>query len=374
MRQNILILGHNAATQFIDIYNQYTRLFDKKKYCVTVAYLTGLPNEEVKKRTLAEEVVFLNCSKRSIRGLKIGPIRTVLSLCRKKNFQQVICHRYKPSYIMMWVAHRCPIPRLIFVMHELKTMTSIGRKLLAACLYRPNMWFAGVSNAVRDDLRRHLWVTPQDKIVTLYNMIDVELTEPQLYSREEARKKLGLAADSFVFGNVGRLVPNKDQASLIQAFSQIKSYCPQTKLIIIGNGILEEQLKHLTLSLGLSQDVIFTGYLPSGFKYMKAFDCFVLSSTQEAFGRVLLEAMIAKCPIIASRVNGIPEVVGDRGTIINAGDPNALASAMKDMYVLMQENRHQLAEKAYQHLLLNFSIPAFHKQYWHLSHTDSIKE
>ena len=99
MRKHILILGHNDVTQFIDIYNQYTRLFDKNKYEVTVLYLTGEPNEEVKAHTytLAENVIFLNVTKKSIRTLKIAAIKKLLTLCREKQFQMVICHRYKPS-------------------------------------------------------------------------------------------------------------------------------------------------------------------------------------------------------------------------------------------------------------------------------------
>ena len=63
-------------------------------------------------------------------------------------------------------------------------------------------------------------------------------------SREEARKKLNLAADDFLFGNVGRLVKNKDQTTLIKAFHAIKSQV-NAKLIIMGSGELEQELKNL---------------------------------------------------------------------------------------------------------------------------------
>jgi glycosyltransferase involved in cell wall biosynthesis len=374
MRKNILIIGHNYATQFIDIYNQYTRLFDRDKYAVTVAYLTGEPNEDVRLRTLAEEVIFLNYSKKSIRGLKIDAIGHLVSLCKEKNYQIVICHRYKPSYIMMWAAQFHRIPALFFVMHELKTMSSTGRKLLITCLNHNNMVFAGVSNAVRDDLRRSLWRVPEERIVTLYNMIDVELTEPQLFSKAYAREQLKIPDDVFVFGNVARLVPNKDQKNLIQAFSLIKPYCPKAKLLILGNGVLEAQLKEQVAALNLNDDVIFTGFVAGGFRYMKAFDCFVLSSIQEAFGRVLLEAMIAKCPIIATRTNGIPEVVGDTSIIVNPKSTDELAFAMKKIYLLSHQDRESMAEKAYKYMVENFSIPIFHKQFWELPLAQSIKD
>lgn len=366
MRKNILILGHNYATQFIDVFNQYVRLFDREKYHVTVAYLTGKPDDSVIARTIADEVLFLEASKKSIRGLKIGQVKQMLALCKERQFDIVVCHRYKPSYIMMWVAQFYPIPALIFVMHELNTMASINRRLLIAALYKKNMLFAGVSNAVRDDIRKHIWRVPKENVVTLYNVIDVPLTEPQLFSKEEARSKLNLSPDDFIFGQLARLVPNKDQHNLIRAFAAMKADCPRAKLVIIGNGVLEAALKQQVTELGLQNDIIFTGYVIEGYRYVRAFDCFVLSSTQEAFGRVLLESMIAHCPIIATRTNGIPEVVSDAGILVNPRDTTALAFAMKQIFQLSPTARTAMVEKAYQHMNDNFSIPVFQKTFWEL--------
>jgi glycosyltransferase involved in cell wall biosynthesis len=366
MRKQILILGHNYATQFIDIYNQYTRLFDQDKYEVTVAYLSGEPDAEVRKRTIAENVLFLNFPKASIRMLKISAIRRLLGICREKNFEIVICHRYKPAYIMMWVAQWHKIPALVFVMHELGTMSSVNRRMLIACLARKNMLFAGVSNAVRDDMRKDLWRVPPERVATLYNMLDVEMTEPNLLEREAARKALNLPDDAFVFGTIGRLAKNKNQKNLIHAFSLIKVQYPRAKLIIIGDGVLEDSLREQVKAYGLNDDVILTGFLAGGYRYMKAFDCFVLPSTQEAFGRVLLEAMIAKLPVIAARVHGIPEVVADAGTLINPHNSDELADAMRHIAALTSEARAQLGEYAHQHVVSHFSIPKFHEQFWQL--------
>ncbi len=366
MRKQVLILGHNDATQFIDIYNQYTRLFDKAHYEVTVAFLTGTPSAETSKRTIAEHVLFLDIPKRDIRTLKIPAIRRLLALTREKKFDIVICHRYKPSYIMMAVNQFYHLPALICVMHELKTMSSLGRKLVVRLLARSNTLFAGVSNAVRDDLRHALSFIPKERIVTLYNCIDIDLSEPHLLSREEARKALNLPDDAFVFGTIGRLAHNKDQASLIHAFSLIKPYCPNSKLIIIGDGVLEERLKQQAHLADLTNDVTLTGFLPGGFQYMKAFDCFVLPSIQEAFGRVLIEAMIARLPIIASAVNGIPEVMGDTGILIKPKEPVGLAAAMKSIFQMTSAERSHMGDQAYKHVTANYSIPAFEQQFWQL--------
>jgi len=373
MRKTILIFGHGYATQFIDISNQYTKLFDPLKFEVTVAYLTGVPNEEVKKRHLAEQVYFLNASKNTTRGLKIAAIKKMLHLQYQKKFHIVICHRYKPSYIMLWVARLSPvkIDRLFFVMHELNTLNNIFRRLLIAALAQKHMFFAGVSNAVRDDIRRTIWGIPHERVITLYNMIDIAHTEPLFLSRCAAREKLNLADHHFIFGTLGRLVKAKDQNTLIHGFSLIKTQCPNAKLIIIGDGILEENLRHSIKNLRLEKDIILTGYIHQGFSLLKAFDIFILTSIKEAFGRVLLEAMIAKIPIIATRTHGIPEVVGDAGILINAANPTELADAMLTFYQTPKDQLEQWRHKGYQRAEQHFSIACFNTIFWQLP---AIKE
>lgn len=374
MRKNILIFGHNDATQFIDIYNQYTRLFDPAVYRVTVAYLTGKPSQQVKDRTLAEEIIFLDIPKSQIRMLKIQAIRRLLKLTRERNFDIVICHRYKPSYIMMWVAQFHRIPALVFVMHELKTMSSFGRKAIIAALNRSNMIFAGVSNAVRDDIRRDLWFIPSQRIVTLYNVIDMDLTEPMLLSRQAAREALNLNENEFVVGNIARLAPNKDHHSLIQSFAAFHQLYPNSKLVLIGDGDLEPTIKQEINSLGLMHAVKLTGFLPQAFRYMTAFDCFALSSIQEAFGRVLLEAMIAKLPVIATSVHGIPEVLGNTGMLLQPRDTAGLTAAMQRIANMSTSERQRFAQLGYEHVANQFSIPSFKQFFWQLPALQSREE
>ena len=365
MRKNILIFGHSYGPQFIDISNQYSQLFDKKTHSVTVVYLVGEPSADIRLRHCADEVIFLNAPKSVTRGLKIEAIKKMLQMTREKNFSIIICHRYKPTYIMLWVARFQKIPALFFIMHELGTLKSIARKLLIAALARKNMIFGGVSNAVRDDMRRDIWRVPSARVITLYNMIDVELTESKLLNREAARAELKLSADDFVFGNIGRLVKNKDQKTLINSFAAIQAQCPNAKLLIAGSGNLEQELKHLVQELKITDSVIFTGFLLDAFSYMKAFDVYISSSTQEAFGRVLIEAMVAQVPIIATKVNGVPEVIGDTGPLVLAGDSATLAKEMFKAY----EDKATLSAwgmRGYQRAVKEFSQRKFHEIFWNL--------
>ena len=363
-RKNILILMHNDATQFIDIANQYVKLFDKNKYKVTVAYLSGNPDENTKNKTISEEVLFLNCSKKSIRGLKIKAIQQLIELCRQEKFNIVIAHRYKPIYIMLWAAQFCRIPTLVFVLHAMKTISHFTRKCFIALLVRRNMYFAGVSDAVRNDLRASLWGIPDSRVITLYNCIDMQTAENRLFSKSEARQFLKIPENTLAIGTVARLVPDKDQKNIIQAFAKVKPHFPHAILFIIGNGELEQELKQLAKQHHLENDIVFTGFVPDAQRYLKALDIFVLSSIEEAFGRVLLEAMIARVPVIGTRIDGIPEVIGDAGLVVEARDSQLLSSAINQLAQLSPEERSTLGDKGYDRVKEKFSTDKFNEDFW----------
>jgi glycosyltransferase involved in cell wall biosynthesis len=362
--KNILIFGHSYATQFIDINNQYTKLFDKSHYKVTVVYLTGEPNEAVLKKHVANEVIFLNSPKKSVRGLKIDAIKKILALFREKNFEVVITHRYKPTYIMLWIARFHPIPRMVAVMHEIGVLRSLMRKLTVALLAQPNIFFAGVSNAVRNDLQKAIWRVHPEQVITLYNSIDVEIAEAQRLTRDEARQKLQLPDNAFVFAAIGRLAKNKDPKTLIQAYSLIKNQCTRTKLIIIGDGELESDLKKFSESLGIQNDILFKGFVPHASHYMKAFDVFVSTSIQEAFGMVLIEAMLAKIPVIATQVDGIPEVIGQAGLLIEPKNAERLAAEMLKAYQMKTALLAEWGQKGHERVVSCFSLQKFKENFW----------
>ncbi len=102
---------------------------------------------------------------------------------------------------------------------------------------------------------------------------------------------------------------------------------------------------------------------------MKALDIYIYSSSQEAFGRVLLEAMVAKVPIIATGVNGVPEVIGDTGPLIPPGDINALADEMLKSYQLSAADRQQWGMKGYERAATKLSQTTFHQTFWDILET-----
>ena len=133
----------------------------------------------------------------------------------------------------------------------------------------------------------------------------------------------------FVFGTIARLIDEKNIQALIRGFALVRIKCPESSLIIVGYGPLLESLRNLAEDLGISKYVYFTGKQMNAIDFLSKMDTFVLPSRTEGFGLVLLEAMSTNLPIIASRVDGIPEVLGDNcGLLFDPKDIDELARLM----------------------------------------------
>ncbi len=368
-RKNVLIFVHSPAIQFIAISNNYTQLFDQKKWTVTVVYFMGELEDSIIKKHIAEEVIFLNTPRKSARGLKWFAIRKMLALHRERQFDMVICHRYQTGYVMTCVSLFKKIPQLFIIKHAVGAMKRIGRRLFLALCCPRNTIFVGVSNAVRDDLRQSLWNIPHERIITLYNAMDTDVAEKKLLTREKSRRLLHLPDDAFVFGTIGRLDRDKNHANTIAAFSVIQSICPQSKLVIIGDGSIEAELKKQTIDLSCDKNVIFTGFLEDAFRAIKAFDVYVSSALEEAFGFALIEAMLSKVPVIATRVGGVPEVIGDTGILIDPQQSDTLAKEMLIQFNSTEEQRNQMGQKGCARVKQYFSLESFKKTFWALDST-----
>lgn len=320
----VLQFCHGYDGPFLDCARQYAVLFKGTPYKVCTVYLTGKPSAEVERGSASDEVIFLDYFSAQVRGLKLGAIRDFRRIAASRDFALCIAHRFKPIYVAL-LGSSLPV---IGVHHAFGDYKRRSRQLFAN-FFRKRLALLGVSNAVRDDMRACLPDWPVERIETLYNRIDVEAVQAEQVSREAAREHLGLPQDVWVVGNVGRLHPDKDQATLIRGFAQALPQLPAGSLLVImGSGRLESDLKALALELDISDSVRFIGQVPNGRRYFKAFDVFALTSDHEPFGMVLLEAMAAGVPVICSDCGGGPEVVGELGMFFPLGDSDVLAQRL----------------------------------------------
>lgn len=320
----VLQFCHGYDGPFLDCARQYAVLFKDTPYKVCTVYLTGEPSAEVVAGSASDEVLFFNFSSKQVRGLKLAAIKQFKQLVASRNFAFCIAHRFKPIYIAL-LGSKLPV---IGVHHAFGDYQRRSRQLMANVFHR-RLRLLGVSNAVRDDMRSCLPKFAESEIQTLYNRIDVTAVQAEQVSRAEARLALQLPLDAYVVGNVGRLHPDKDQATLIKGFAQALPQLPEGSLLaIMGSGRLEQSLKTLAHELGVENSVRFLGQVPNGRRYFKAFDLFALSSDHEPFGMVLLEAMAAGVPVIATNCGGAKEVVDNSDYLFELGDVAGLAQLL----------------------------------------------
>ena len=162
-----------------------------------------------------------------------------------------------------------------------------------------------ISDAVRGFLERA--GLPRAKLVTVHYGLDAL---PGAAS-EVTPAELGVRPDAPLLLAIGRLIAQKDHATLLRAFAGVRAAHPEAVLAILGAGPLEAETRQLVTSLRLDDAVLLPGRLETR-DWLERADVFVHTSRWEGFGIVLLEAMLAGLPIVATRVSAVPEVVVGR--------------------------------------------------------------
>lgn len=369
VESRVLQFCHGYDGPFLDCARQYASLFENTPYKVTTVFLTGKPNADVVKQCASDEVLFMNFTSNEIRGLKIKAIRELKLIAASRNFKFCIAHRFKP----IWIASLATSLPIIGVHHAFGDYQRWGRKLFANW-QKKRLCLLGVSNAVRDDIRTSLSSWEPERIETLYNRIDVDAVKGKLFSSKEARNALHLDPQAWIVGNVGRLHPDKDQATLLRAFALAKPDLPKnSQLAILGEGRLADQLRGLAKELGIAEHVLFLGQVEQARRYFKAFDVFALSSDREPFGMVLLEAMAASVPIICSDCGGGREVVKDVGILFPFGDEHLLAEALVRMSKLTPEQLQSCYDAMQVKLYSHFSDDSVTQTFWQLPFMQSFR-
>lgn len=359
-QQWILQFCHGYDGPFLDCARQYAALFAGTRYKVCTVYLTGAPSAEVEQGSASDEVIFLDYSSRQVRGLKLKAIADFRHIAASRDFAVCIAHRFKPIYVAL-LGSQLPVIGVHHAFGDYKRRT----RQLFANLFRKRLALLGVSDAVRDDMRACLPGWPGERIETLYNRIDIAAVQAEQVSREAARAYLGLPQGAWVVGNVGRLHPDKDQATLIRGFAQALPQLPAGSLLaIMGSGKLEASLKQLAAELGVTERVRFLGQVAGGRRYFQAFDLFALSSDHEPFGMVLLEAMAAGVPVIGTDCGGGREVVQGVGELFPLGDAAALAGALQRQ--AQSRDLPALRERLQTHLQQRFSDAVVRERFWSL--------
>jgi len=163
--------------------------------------------------------------------------------------------------------------------------------------------------------------------------IEIEAYRDVPVTREEARRRLGIPADAFVVGSVGRLSAQKSPGDLLAAFARVAAAHPQAHLVYVGDGPQRGDLAAAVARAGLGDRVHLLGLRMDVPVVLRAFDVFALASRWEGLPRVFPQAMAAGLPIVATRVHGAPDAItpGENGWLVEVGDVAAMAARLGEL-------------------------------------------
>ncbi len=344
-KPHILQICHDYKGPFRSVARQYAGCFSDCD--VTTIFLRG-PMSASLAQSIHGEVEFLTLPAGDLRGLKLPVARQIREMIGETPPDLIIAHRYKPFFIGQLLNYQLDIGAVIGVMHEFGFLERWTRSIFSR-FWQDNVELIGVSHPVCDAA-----LLSHPHLDGRIHVIQHSIEAPTLMDPVTARHELGIPLGRFCFGTIGRLVRKKNHALLLQALAQRDD---DSVLAIVGDGELKESLVRQARQLGIRDRVFFCGAHEDARRLIKAFDAFVLSSTEEeAFGIVLLEAMAASVPILCSDAPGPISVVGDAAMTFKVGSEQELSAGMAAMQALTHQEASELAAKAMTRLGDHFSV------------------
>ncbi len=253
-----------------------------------------------------------------------------------------IIHAHMPpaelyARIGLLIIRNKKIPFIITKHNDEPFYRGLGHGFLGYWVAKRSQAIIAISNAVKNYVCSPPLNLPKKKVKRIYYGINKSL----FYGKKtnhyfDMRQNWNLNENCLIIGTVARFVPQKGLHILLQAFAELVAKTQSNdqmllRLVIVGQGPLETQLKLQAKQLNLEKNIIWAGFQENIPEIMGALDCFVLTSIYEGLGLVLLEAMASGLPIVASRVSAIPEIVKNAGILVAPEDAKAVAKALEQI-------------------------------------------
>jgi len=203
-------------------------------------------------------------------------------------------------------------------------------RLLERVLARITDVLVAVSPEVRDELVA-FGIAPATKFRVI--RLGIELDERLSLdgaARAETRRVMGVADERFVVGWIGRMTAVKRTDVVLECFRRLRDEGVDAVLCMVGDGPDRQSVENLAGGLGIMRDSLFPGYQEDVGPFFAAFDVFVLPSGNEGTPVTAIEALASGCPVVATRVGGVPDVVtdGEDGFLVDPGDVEGLAASL----------------------------------------------
>jgi glycosyltransferase involved in cell wall biosynthesis len=303
----------------------------------------------------------------------IQAMRKIRQILRQEKPHLVHTHTPKAGIVGRWAARSAGVPVILHTYHGFGFSDSHG--ILEKQIY---LWierltanittrFVTVSDRNRTKGETYKIFQKQDCSV-IRSGVDPLLFEGSDYSKSKKKMELGLLPSDMIVGNVASFTPSKGLHLFLQAAYQIREKMPGVRFVIAGDGTLRPQLEKLTRQFQLQDVLMMLGWRRDIPDLMRIFDVFLLTSLWEGVPRVLVEAAFSGIPIVASNVDGVPEVVedGQNGFLVPPGDTatmaNRVVTLLRDQTLRDKMGQYGSAVAA------RFSLEGMLQDYSHLYH------
>jgi glycosyltransferase involved in cell wall biosynthesis len=271
-------------------------------------------------------------------NLKPRDIKALLKLYRLFRREQphiVHTHTAKAGFIGRLAACLARVPIVVHTYHghilhgyysPFKSWILRRMERILSCLTDR---LIAVSGQVKSDLICY-HVAPPEKIVVIPLGLELKPFVDCDAHGGAFRNELGLNNGHRLVGIVGRMVPVKNHRLFLDAAASVAAEEPVARFVVVGDGPLRQDMEQHALALGIGDRVLFTGWRRDMPKIYADLDVLVVSSNNEGTPVSAIEAMAARCPVVATRVGGVPDLVrdGETGYLVPAEDAEALSAAI----------------------------------------------
>ena len=288
------------------------------------------------------------------------------------NIRIIHSHGYKTNIYALLVGWFKRIPVIVTCHPWIKTSP---RMRLYARLDK--MWLNRFDRiiAVSDEVQKEILNSRvvNSKVSIIDNGIDIDRFTDS-FNIDNIRKDFNIKSNLKVVGTIGRLSEEKGHSLFLNAAKLVVERYSDIKFIIVGDGPLKRKLQESVLDLNLQNHVVFTGIRNDIPRILTLFDIFVLPSLTEGLPMVLLEAMAAKKPIVATNVGNIPKLIlhNITGLLVNPNDVYGLTEAIKAL-LNNKEKADLFALNSFAKVLRDFSSESMAKQYMEI-YKDLLKK
>jgi glycosyltransferase involved in cell wall biosynthesis len=262
-------------------------------------------------------------------------------------FQIVHSHMFWSSLFASPIAWACRVPVILETLHGTeawrkgwKANNTIDR--VANCFVTKHV---AVCKSDARFLQEKKGV-PGPKIEIIHNGIDARRIRVSADARNTIRHAIGANETDCILITVARFHKGKGHHVLLAAMQRLLIGHPQTKLVLLGEGAEQAEMRSLCRTFGIAEKIYFAGYQANVAEWLSAADINVLPTFYEGLPLTILEAMAAGLPTVASDVGGIPDAIGPgvSGLLVPAGDPRRLAEAISSLLRDPAERKHMGSE------------------------------